>query len=77
MNLLLIILFLLVAGIFGWISTSGMKSQLVRLFDILVFGPILIYIATLQDKLIYSLFLYFFGMTTITYNLKNYLHQLD
>lgn len=86
----------------GYVSTSGSKTQLVRLIDIFVIGPIMIYLGykfyldsnchninnnynnlgTIMayndiyptvNKMLY-LALIFFGSTTITYNLHNYLH---
>jgi hypothetical protein len=85
--LLIIILF---AGLLGYISTTGVKSQWIRIIDILVIGPLMIYIGikyynTLdkqhqQKQNVFNIDKYlcyiiiFFGATTITYNLKNYLH---
>ncbi len=69
----LVILLLLVAGIIGWITTDGKKSQTVRLIDIFAYGPLMIYIGSKQENIYYSIVLYFFGMTTITYNLRNYI----
>jgi len=48
----------IIVGLYlGHISTTGSKTQTIRLLDIFVIGPLMI----------------FFGATTITYNLKNYL----
>lgn len=69
----LVILLLLFAGIIGWITTDGKKSQAIRLIDIFVYGPLLVYIGSKQENIYYSIVLYFFGMTTITYNLRNYI----
>ena len=73
-------LFILVSALIGWYSTSGKKSQFVRLFDIFVYGPALILIGkviknnqTFNTPLIIAYFLFFLGTTTITYNLRNYL----
>lgn len=66
-------LLFIIYAIIGWISTEGAKSQLVRLYDVLLLGPILIYLGFLQKNNIHSHILYFIGLTTITYNLKNYL----
>ena len=69
----LVILLLFIAGIIGWITTDGKKSQVIRLIDIFAYGPLMIYIGSKQENIYYSIVLYFFGMTTITYNLKNYI----
>lgn len=70
-NILLIVNFLL----FGWLSTTGFKSQFVRLFDIYLYGPLLIWFGLNRTKNITEkIFLFFLGATTISYNLKNYLH---
>ncbi len=69
--------------ILGYISTSGKKSQTVRLFDIFLIGPLMIYLGwynyktvnvNTNDKIKFlSMILIFFGSSTITYNLKNYI----
>ena len=66
---------IIIGLILGYISTSGVKSQNIRILDILVIGPLMIYFGVSRDPMnIFSLLLIFFGATTITYNLKNYLH---
>lgn len=61
--------------ILGYISTSGVKTQRIRILDIVVIGPLMIYFGVLHEPMnIFSLLLIFFGATTMTYNLKNYLH---
>ena len=66
------------ALVLGFISTSGIKSQWIRLVDVFIIGPLMIYLGNkayiLTNNVLY-LILIFFGATTITYNLKNYLHQ--
>lgn len=65
----------LVFGVIGWISSSGVKTQWVRLIDVFVYGPVAIYVAIKyfsEEKILQAIFL-FAGATTITYNLKNYL----
>lgn len=62
--------------IFGWIgylSSTGVKSQFVRLLDILFYGPFLLYIATLMPNNMTRIILLFIGATTITYNLRNFI----
>jgi len=72
---ILIILF----AVIGWVLATGLgKGQYVRIIDILIYGPYLIYLA-MKDTYTFSfyekVFLLMFGVTTITYNLKNALHQ--
>jgi len=74
----LLITLSIVFALIGWITANGnSKTQYVRLFDILLYGPYLTYLA-FQKKYVFSLveklFLLFLGVTTITYNAKNYLH---
>ena len=73
-------IFIVAAAIFaaiGWYTATGFgKGQYVRLLDIFLYGPYLIYLAT---KTTYTfsnpekLFLLLLGTTTISYNLRNYL----
>ena len=74
MNLLLLIVFLYA----GWyFATGSSKTQWVRLIDIFVYGPYLIYIS-LHNQYVFTyaekVFLLFLGATTISYNARNYLH---
>ncbi len=64
-------------SVVGWAFATGSgKAQWVRLVDILLYGPYLLYLC-FQSSYIFStlekLFLAFLGATTITYNLRNYL----
>lgn len=66
-----------ISAILGWYLANGQsKSQYVRLIDVFIYGPYLTYLA-FQDHYVFSLvekiFLVFLGITTITYNGKNYL----
>jgi len=72
-----LIFFIIITGlIIGFISTTGVKSQNIRILDILVIGPMMIYFGySYRPVNFFSLLLVFFGATTITYNLKNYFHQ--
>jgi uncharacterized membrane protein len=58
----------------GWTSTTGQKSQNIRIMDIII-GPLMIYFGWNSNHglFILRLVLIFFGATTITYNLKNFL----
>lgn len=73
------IFFLIVSLYAGWYFATGtQKTQWVRLIDIFVYGPYLIYLST-TDTYTFSdvekMFLVFFGATTITYNARNYLSK--
>lgn len=70
---------LLIGLIYGHFATSGLKSQFVRLLDIFLIGPFMIYCGYIlysQTKNLIYLFLVATGASTITYNLRNYLYQL-
>jgi len=63
--------------IIGWIAANGeSKSQYVRLIDVFIYGPYLTYLA-FQKEYIFStlekVFLLFLGITTISFNARNYL----
>lgn len=51
------------------------KGQRMRLFDVFVLGPLMIYAATKLSKehRVAAVALGFFGLTTIGYNAKNYI----
>ena len=73
----LLILLSLIFAILGWILANGTsKTQYVRLVDVFIYGPYLTYLA-FQKEYIFSLvekiFLLFLGITTITYNGRNYI----
>ena len=73
MLLIILLIFLLV----GWITAdSHEKTQFVRLLDVFVYGPILIYIALDSSNNLNNIFkiiLIIMGATTISYNAKNFL----
>ena len=62
-------------GLFlGHTSTTSTKTQTIRLLDVFLIGPLMIYIGIkIKQISFFSTLLVFFGATTITYNLKNYL----
>jgi len=70
---------LIVFSIVGWMAASGVsKTQWVRLADVFLYGPYLTYLAFQTDytfSAIEKVFLLFLGVTTITYNARNYLGQ--
>ena len=69
----------IVFAIFGWYSANQEnKTQFVRLFDILLYGPYLVFLVFRNNYTLGfydKLFILFLGITTITYNGRNYLHQ--
>ena len=73
----LLIVLSVVFSIIGWFSANAeSKTQYVRLIDIFIYGPYLTYLA-FQKEYIFSIFekifILFLGITTITYNGRNYL----
>ena len=69
---------ILIFAVIGWVAATGLgKGQYVRILDILIYGPYLVYLA-MKDTYTFSLldkfFLLLFGVTTVTYNLRNFLH---
>lgn len=59
----------------GYISTDGTKTQTIRILDMVLIGPLMIYYGHNSRVVsIFSLLLVFFGATTITYNLRNYIY---
>jgi hypothetical protein len=70
-----VIIVVVIGLILGYISTTGIKTQRIRILDIVVIGPLMIYFGYSHQPInIFSILLMFFGATTITYNLKNYLY---
>jgi len=71
-------IFIIIFAVLGWILATGLgKGQYVRILDILIYGPYLIYLAMKQNytfSITEKVFLLLFGTTTITYNLKNFLY---
>ena len=68
---------LIVFSIVGWMAATGSsKTQLIRLADVFLYGPYLTYLAFQTDytfSMLEKVFLLFLGVTTITYNARNYL----
>ncbi len=65
----MIVFIIFAFGLFGWFMATGVKTQWIRLVDIFLYGPFLIYLGIVSKSYI----LLFMGATTITYNGKNYL----
>jgi hypothetical protein len=69
-------LIVIIIGLYvGHISTAGTKTQAVRLLDVFLIGPLMIYFGHL-GKSVFAMLLVGCGAATITYNLKNYIHAL-
>lgn len=75
---LLSLFVVVITGLYlGYISTDGTKTQTIRILDIILIGPLMIYFGHTSKHLsIFSMLLTFFGATTITYNLKNYIYAV-
>lgn len=69
---ILAIFLIIISFLVGWFSTGGQKSQLIRILDVIVFGPILIYSALYIDDPWLYIILLFLGASTMGYNLRNY-----
>jgi hypothetical protein len=69
---IIIVIFLII----GWVSSTGVKTQFVRVLDVVIYGPLLIYVALnlIADQNL-KLILLFMGATTISYNLKNFIAE--
>jgi hypothetical protein len=72
-----IFVILLFGLILGWISTHGVKSQQIRLVDVFIIGPLMVFVGLrlLPSSTLAALAVIFFGATTISFNLKNYIYQ--
>ena len=62
----------------GWfLATGSSKTQWVRLIDVLLYGPYLVYLSAQEGPYEFSIlekvFLLFLGATTVSYNARNYL----
>ena len=82
MDNILIIVLIAIGLILGYITTTGVKSQWVRLIDVFIYGPLLIWTGATQIKNskygdIIRVALIFFGATTISYNMRNYIHEKE
>lgn len=69
------IVVIIISGLIGIYSTTvGVKTQLVRLIDIFIYGPFFIWLGFTRAQRDWErVLLFFVGATTITYNLRNYL----
>lgn len=69
------VLFTIIFLVVGWLSTSGVKSQWIRMGDVLLFGPILIISATQVPQIWLKVSLIAFGASTMSYNARNWLQH--
>lgn len=73
MHISYLIIIMLISLIIGWLSTQGSKTQSIRLLDIFIIGPLLIYTGMKEaTSPLIQILLVVFGSTTITYNTHNY-----
>ena len=74
----LLIILSIIFSLIGWfLATGNSKTQYVRLLDVFIYGPYLTYLSFQTNytfTIVEKIFLLFLGITTITYNGKNYLH---
>lgn len=75
MKLYVFILLILISLLVGWLTTTGVKSQFVRLGDILLYGPFLIWVATMIEETWIKVILIIMGGTTIAYNARNWFSE--
>lgn len=75
-----VLLIILLGGIIGLYSATGTKSQLVRILDGFLIGPLMIYLGFIGYKMsnnsnisVLFLLLTLLGASTISYNLRNYI----
>lgn len=69
---------LVVFFLVGWaLASGGGKAQWVRLVDVFLYGPYLVYLSARVGGYVFSegekMFLLFLGATTVSYNARNYL----
>ena len=69
------IIIIILSFVIGLLATDGNKTQFVRILDICVYGPFLIFIGFKFDNVFMKYLLFFMGATTMSYNLKNYLNH--
>lgn len=74
-KIIIVIIFIFIGLIIGWLSTTGTKSQFIRLLDVFVFFPILAYAGYLlyDTNEILAIILIIVGAATAAYNFKNWL----
>jgi hypothetical protein len=71
---------IIISGALGWILATGFqKAQYVRIIDVLLYGPYLIYLGlktTYTFSVYEKILLVIFGTTTMSYNLHNFLGNI-
>ena len=77
MTLIVLVAALLGALILGWVTSQGVKSNVVRAIDVFVYGPSLLAISwwvhVQQGPLLIQIALIVMSATTVTYNLRNWI----
>jgi len=69
-----IVLSVIAGAVTGWVTSTGVKSQAVRLIDVYALGPLMIYAAiSPAAPPMARAALAFTGASTMTYNARNYL----
>jgi len=68
------VFYVILGLVVGWSTTVGVKSQLVRLMDVFILGPLLIWVGWKSETIV-DYFLVFIGAATMAYNYKNWLAE--
>lgn len=69
------LLVVIVSFYIGWLSTSGVKTQFIRLVDVFLYGPFFICLGVMTNNQVLKYLLFFIGASTASYNLKNYIYE--
>ena len=72
------VIFIVIVGLIsGWFGTTGSKSQWIRILDFTLIGPVMILLglSAHSSPVALRIAVIYFGATTVTYNLRNYLVQ--
>ncbi len=73
-----VMLAVIAGAITGWTTSTGVKSQAVRLIDVWALGPLMVYAATIRNPEDFvRQALAFTGASTVTYNARNYMRLRD
>jgi len=73
MHIIIYIIVIIISLVIGYFTSTGVKSQWIRLIDIFVYGPFLIWVSTQIIPIWAKIALIFMGATTMSYNLRNYI----
>lgn len=74
-KIILVIILIFIGLIIGWLSTTGNKTQLIRILDFTLFFGLLVYVGYLlfDHNETLAIVLIIIGAATASYNFKNYL----